>query len=139
MRYDKYNYTIRISQKEAVDKLIPICTINSGTVQIWGVDSLKPSNTPIFKEAYNSIYLYKLQYNGDTLLCQKSFNHMDKVFEFEAYCPQIKEDVKVRPNDIVASYTSIQNKVSYDKDLFNIVYKTLKILRGYNLYGDSDY
>jgi hypothetical protein len=139
VRYGKYNYTIKISQKEAVNKLIPICTINSGTVQLCGMSSLKPSSTPIFKEAYNSIYLYKLQHNGDTLLCQKSFNHIDRVFEFEAYCPQIKEDVKVRPNDIVASYTSIQNKALYDKDLFNIVYRTLKMLHIYNLYGDSEY
>jgi hypothetical protein len=139
VRYGKYNYTIKISQKEAVNKLIPICTINSGTVQLCGMSSLKPSSTPIFKEAYNSIYLYKLQHNGDTLLCQKSFNHIDRVFEFEAYCPQIKEDVKVRPYDIVASYTSIQNKVLYDKDLFNIVYRTLKMLHIYNLYGDSEY
>lgn len=139
VRYGKYNYTIKISQKEAVNELIPICTINSGTVQICGASSLKPSSTPIFKEAYNSIYLYKLQHNGDTLLCQKSFNHMNNVFEFKAYCPQINEDVKVRPNDIVASYISIQNKVLYDKDLFNIVYKTLKMLRIYNLYGDNEY
>ena len=138
-RYDKYNYTIKISQKEAVNKLIPICTINSGTVQICGVNSLKPSSTPIFKEAYNSIYLFKLQHNGDTLLCQKCFDHIDSVSEFEAYCPQIKEHIKVQPHDIVASYTSIQNKVLYDKDLFNVAYETLRLLHLCNLYGDSSY
>lgn len=138
-RYGKYKYTIRISQKEAINKLIPICTINSGTVQICDVGSLKPLSIPMFKEAYNSIYLFKLQHNGDTLVCQQSFNHINSVFEFEAYCPQIQEHIKVQPDDIVASYTSIQNKVLYDKDLFNVAYGTLRLLHLYNLYGDSIY